>query len=698
MKQIVSVCLLALCIGLAAQTQAPGPIPMPMSANGLVPQPSREVPEWSFNVAPIPILNNFFDYMPGSYNSTPIRVQSGSTEGTNGVYILFHSMETSNSTRRENIAYYDPTNNNIQVFYIGGSDVREGYGGISLDPDTQDPFCSWHIDYDGNGVYECAFNYDLWHTLHIPGLIGTAFTVIPNEDWSGTGYTPPYEDDEFEWPYVFITQAPSFATAGKHRLYVMGNNGTSHYTNPSENILIAYADYSTNDLNQGQMDSLDWNYCTIPQMDAWNASAVWIRPFACEAVQSNGAIAVTGYLAGDDPPITYAYEDMFVLYNDNYGEGDWDFITANSEQWVDNPLNLDGSPCFDLDSLHFSYVDSGHMTAIFDNNGLLHYPACFALCGVNTSLEDVYLEYFLYMKHIVFDPATGEFHIRNLWPLGEGPAEEPYLPWDENHDGEVDEYSEEGDVLSNHGWPIYWYDADDAFHENLFKIAADYDNERMCMVWSDGLKNRLFNVGGDDAYAEWANAPEIMISISGDNGDTWSEPIALNALETPELEGMIPCYVYPGDRIENIGDGYGRVHLFFLDDNSFGSFAQIGNGANDGGTLRYCSLDIYFGPTAVPEIEKPVVTNMLAQNHPNPFNPQTTISFSLPQNGRAELAVYNVRGELVKTLVSGPMTAGENVVTWNGTDSAGKPVGTGVYFYRLRAAGRTEVRKMLLLK
>ena len=88
----------------------------------------------------------------------------------------------------------------------------------------------------------------------------------------------------------------------------------------------------------------------------------------------------------------------------------------------------------------------------------------------------------------------------------------------------------------------------------------------------------------------------------------------------------------------------------------------------------------------------------LAQNYPNPFNPETEIGYTMPSDGTLELAVYNLLGQKVVTLVDGQATAGEHIATWDGTDDAGQPVSAGVYFCQLRAGGQTAVSKMILAK
>ena len=88
----------------------------------------------------------------------------------------------------------------------------------------------------------------------------------------------------------------------------------------------------------------------------------------------------------------------------------------------------------------------------------------------------------------------------------------------------------------------------------------------------------------------------------------------------------------------------------------------------------------------------------LDQNAPNPFNPQTSISFVLPAATTVRLEVFDVEGRRVATLVDGKMPPGRHRVRWDGTDRNGRPVATGTYFYRLTAGKRYLSRKMLLLK
>jgi hypothetical protein len=88
----------------------------------------------------------------------------------------------------------------------------------------------------------------------------------------------------------------------------------------------------------------------------------------------------------------------------------------------------------------------------------------------------------------------------------------------------------------------------------------------------------------------------------------------------------------------------------------------------------------------------------LSQNIPNPFNPTTSIAFSLPERGDISLKIYDVSGALVRTLAEGSFDPGPHDVQWNGRDNAGNSVSSGVYLYRLTTGKQSMTRKMVLLK
>ncbi len=85
-------------------------------------------------------------------------------------------------------------------------------------------------------------------------------------------------------------------------------------------------------------------------------------------------------------------------------------------------------------------------------------------------------------------------------------------------------------------------------------------------------------------------------------------------------------------------------------------------------------------------------------NYPNPFNPETTISFNVAKPGPVELSIYNIKGQRVKTLINKTLETGKHQISWKGVNESNKSVSSGVYFYKLKLNGKEQIRKMLLMK
>lgn len=89
---------------------------------------------------------------------------------------------------------------------------------------------------------------------------------------------------------------------------------------------------------------------------------------------------------------------------------------------------------------------------------------------------------------------------------------------------------------------------------------------------------------------------------------------------------------------------------------------------------------------------------ILHQNHPNPFNPETTISYTLSKPAQVTLTVYNLIGQPVRILVNRKMSDGTHQVTWNAKNDGGQTVPSGIYIYILKSGSYSEMQKMLLMK
>ncbi|HPM03852.1 MAG TPA: FlgD immunoglobulin-like domain containing protein, partial [Candidatus Cloacimonadota bacterium] len=94
----------------------------------------------------------------------------------------------------------------------------------------------------------------------------------------------------------------------------------------------------------------------------------------------------------------------------------------------------------------------------------------------------------------------------------------------------------------------------------------------------------------------------------------------------------------------------------------------------------------------------PVNKTALNGNYPNPFNPSTSISFSLKNNSKVKIAIYNVKGELVKELLDKNMQAGKHSIVWDGKNTNHKTVSAGIYLLRMISNDYQSTRKMIMIK
>lgn len=130
-----------------------------------------------------------------------------------------------------------------------------------------------------------------------------------------------------------------------------------------------------------------------------------------------------------------------------------------------------------------------------------------------------------------------------------------------------------------------------------------------------------------------------------------------------------------------------------------GDLYAVESGAAGGARIvKIASADV---DTGVPGEDPPPSTPhrfLLGANRPNPFNPETTISFELPKPGRALLTIHDLRGALVRTILDDDLDSGPHERAWDGTNDDGREVSSGVYFSRLRYRGLEEAGRMVLLR
>ncbi len=191
---------------------------------------------------------------------------------------------------------------------------------------------------------------------------------------------------------------------------------------------------------------------------------------------------------------------------------------------------------------------------------------------------------------------------------------------------------------------------------------------------------------------------------SADSGATWSKA------STGMTMTLVNSLAVSGANVFAAGGGPVSV---FLSPNNAESWSAVNTGLPSSSALSVAvfGTHLFAGSSGLwlrplPEmnlsavegaVQEPVGFD-LGQNYPNPFNPSTTISFSLPARARVKLAVYDVLGKIVSTLIDGDAAAGTHRAVWNGCTSHGSPAASGAYVYRLESNGMTHARTMLLMK
>ena len=650
--------------------------------------PSRDntpVPDYEFVKNPETIMTSYYDYMPGSYASFPIRYQADN--GYYGHYLTWFARPSDTANRRQYWAYYDADENIVDWLTISTDDVWQGYGGIAIHPATGDCIAAWHEDFETDP--KIPITYDDFALLGIPGF-WSAQLVIYNDGIN-----------KYCWPYLFVGSSP--LGDDYVRIYLLTNNAANDpFGNPCEDVRFMYTDVENSlfaDLSV-ILDIENWNETTI--FTEWREKSC--RPFQAFGIDFNtpGKVAFIGnalWLEGDlgDMPVD---EGVFVWESYDYGET-WDYANLHSDGPSDFLYLADNIPGFIdnqgniLDVLEVG-VYGWHYTALYDSDGNLHQPYM-QQYGFTDATGSYYWPHFLPEAQVTWDGAEFTFDEVPEMP-GIDPLSGHSVPWEIV----TDPFSGELDTLLyvTVGFSMYPGEAN-IFHENTQKQSINIDNNWLLQMWADGTYVQLAQDGIPE-FLPYLEHPIIFISVSSDNGNTWSEPIELTDIYYPDFDfsGQITVYPYVCDQIIDLGDDWGQVYIYYFDDNTFGSTVIQGQPPDDGGQITYCSIKVKFPEPPAVEPDNPNPPDLSLTNYPNPFTSYTHISFSVPKGlNNPSIKIYNIKGQLVKTIVpvtndQCPMT---NVV-WDGKDSNNNDVVSGIYLYKLETDNGSITKKMLLIR
>ncbi|MCK5052305.1 MAG: T9SS type A sorting domain-containing protein [Candidatus Cloacimonetes bacterium] len=220
---------------------------------------------------------------------------------------------------------------------------------------------------------------------------------------------------------------------------------------------------------------------------------------------------------------------------------------------------------------------------------------------------------------------------------------------------------------------IYYYDGSSwSEHVKLFASDGEVGDHFGNSVSISG-DYTVIGAYGDNDYGSESGSAYLFYN----DGSNWSEHMKLTASDGATLD-------YFGNSVCISGD-YAVI----------GAYGDSDYGPASGSAYFYENLNSAVIPSSVQCIEYPI----LKSAYPNPFNPSTTISFSVHKESTIELSIFNIKGQKIKSLLSDQISAGEHSIIWKGNDDKGESVSSGVYLYKLIVNDKTEaVKKCLLLK
>ncbi len=249
----------------------------------------------------------------------------------------------------------------------------------------------------------------------------------------------------------------------------------------------------------------------------------------------------------------------------------------------------------------------------------------------------------------------------------------------------------------------------DLYTTDLIVASNDPDNPEIAVpVEFDVVDDPVIEFSADTltAILEEADSMDIKLQISN---------IALNQ----DLVWSASAFDYPYNNnsgiaapgwVALIGDTSGvilpgdsatltlRIHKLLADAELEGYLKVSSNSVTNPFDIIPIFLTTIGSPTAIKIDDRAPDAFSLGNNYPNPFNPHTTIEYQVASIATVNLAIYNNLGQLVRVLVKEPATPGTYQIQWDGRDSYGREVSSGIYFYQLQADGFRAVKKMMLMR
>ncbi|MCL2062940.1 MAG: T9SS type A sorting domain-containing protein [Candidatus Cloacimonetes bacterium] len=225
---------------------------------------------------------------------------------------------------------------------------------------------------------------------------------------------------------------------------------------------------------------------------------------------------------------------------------------------------------------------------------------------------------------------------------------------------------------------------------NIVNIVLDF-----MMLPPTELEGSVSNVNGNTVIINWK--PPYSENHDGENRTSRriNNSVKRNVSEVESLKGY---NIYRDEDFLFFCQASGLSNYRYIQSYvPVGEYVYSVSAVYNGGESEYVSVEIEVYASEFEDIEVPLMTELVG-NFPNPFNPETMIKFNIAVESIVSIDIYNIRGQRVRNLLNESMKAGFHQVLWNGEDEYGRDVGSGMYFYVMRAGDFTTVRRMVLLK
>lgn len=377
-------------------------------------------------------------------------------------------------------------------------------------------------------------------------------------------------------------------------------------------------------------------------------------------------------------------------------------LMNNQYFMVGDEINLDLDVAMSIDQMNIDMVEifvngttqQVHLSEPYNYN----LTATMDHVGQNEVKVRVYTNFQTYDSYYYFNVSNGEVRFLDQFEDYED-FSLSFGEWET-----IDNDNQETNSFANYDYP----NQADPKSFMIFNPNATLPYVREIEAYSGSKMAVAFTNSTEVANDDWLITPPIDLSIVLPEEVEPQMTLTLNVLgsyENGELFNVLYAYDEPdfeefitlNDSPIEAGEEWTQLS-YNLPAGSIVKVAiqVLSNGGNFVMVDDISVLETY--PVSNNENEIEAISSLRAYNYPNPFNPETTISFAMSEAGLAKIQVYNLRGQLVNTLLNDQLSAGKQSIIWNGKDSNNKDVASGIYFYRIKTSKATIQRKMVLQK